>query len=139
MANRTDITYRRAADIDRATRLNSRTELPWGWLARINSSTPITGTSYRWLYAWSEATFGGTTPYTPALKTSGMAGNALSVSELSNGTNYSYGVAASNLPAGFVPKAIPNNTYVWIVPFRASNGGEIYLIVNTQAIDGVCP
>ena len=114
-------------------------ELPWGWLARIDSSSPISGSSYRFLYAWSEGTFAGTSPYSPSVKTGGMTGNALSVSELSNGTSYSYGVLAANLPAGFLPKAIPNGTYVWVVPFRAVNGAELYLIVNAQAIDGVCP
>jgi hypothetical protein len=138
--NRTDLAYRRSTDLDRATRAVQGSELPWGWLAIINSSAPISGSSYRFLYTWTEATFAGTTPYAPTAKTGGMTGSALSVSELgNNGTRYSYGVLASTLPAGFLPKAIPNNTPVWIVPFRAVNGAELYLIVNTQAIDGVCP
>ena len=50
----------------------------------------------------------------------------------------SYGVAIGTLPAGFAPVPIPNGTYVLCVPHRITNGTLIWLIVNTQAIDGVC-
>ena len=119
--------------------MSNPSELPWGWLAKITGSTAIATTVNRYLYSWVEASFAGTAPYAPSVKANGMAGNALSVSELSNGTTVSYGVLYANIGAGFAPVAIPTNTYVWIVPFRAANGAELYLIVNTQAIDGACP
>lgn len=136
---RTDLQYRRQANLDRASRAANPSELPWGWLARITGSAPIATTINRYLYTWVEATFAGTAPYAPAVKTGGMSGQALSVSELSNGATVSYGVTYANIPPGFAPVAIPTNTYVWIVPARAANGTELYLIVNAQAIDGACP
>jgi len=33
---------------------------------------------------------------------------------------------------------IPRGTYVFIVPYRGSDGTLLWLIVNTQAIDGTC-
>jgi hypothetical protein len=133
------IDARRIGDLERAARAVDLYPPLTGWLGKVTSSTLITGTTARYLYAWVEATFGGSSPYTPAVKSDGISGNAISVSELSNGTYASYGVTVSNIPTGFSLKAIPVNTYVWVVPFRASDGTEIYLIVNTQAIDGVCP
>jgi hypothetical protein len=133
------IDTRRIGDLERAARAVDPYPPLSGWLAKVTSASLITGTTARYLYAWTEATFAGTSPYTPSLKTDGISGNAISTSELTNGTYVSYGVTVSNIPTGFSPKAIPVNTYVWVVPFRASDGTEIYLIVNTQAIDGVCP
>jgi hypothetical protein len=136
---RTDLQYRRQANLDRASRASNPSELPWGWLARITGSSPIATTINRYLYTWVEAAFAGTAPYAPTTKTSGMSGNALCISELGNGTYVANGVTYANIPPGFAPVAIPTNTYVWIVPARAANGAEIYLIVAVQAIDGACP
>lgn len=138
MAGVNDIQRRRVTDAERAARTVDPYPVPSGWLAKITGSTLITGTTARYKYTWVEATFGGTTPYTPTVKTGGISGDALSVSELSNGSKVSYGVTVASIPAGFSPVAIPTNAYVWIVPFRASDGSEMYLIVNTQAIDGAC-
>ena len=51
---------------------------------------------------------------------------------------YAYGVAKTNIPAGFAPQQIPVNTFVVGVPWWCDDGTGIYLIINTQAIDGVC-
>lgn len=67
---------------------------------------------------------------------------AFSISELGNGptpANYSYGVPATDIPAGFDPVPIPAGTPVVCIPYRSKNHGEFhYLIINTQAITGSC-
>lgn len=110
-------------------------------LGKVTGSTAIAGGAvYRWEYDWEEATITGTTPGT---KTDGIgAQKAFSVSELSNTatpTTYAYGVPSGDLPAGFVPKAIPTGTFVMLSAFRKSDGTLIWLIINTQAISGTCP
>jgi len=60
------------------------------------------------------------------------------MSEMSNGLTVGYGVTVSTIPAGFNPVAIPTNTAVWVVPQRVSDGNMMWLILNTQAIDGAC-
>jgi len=106
-------------------------------LAVITGSTLISGSTKRYTYTWAEATFAVTTPST---KSGGLTGSAISVSELSNdATNkYAYGVDPTNLPGTFDAVAIPTGTYVFIVPYRGSDGDLQWLIVNTQAIDGTC-
>ena len=109
-----------------------------GMLARIVSSALIATTVNRYLYQWEEAWVAGAAPYGTLAKTDALSGSALSVSELGNGTYVAYGVTYSNIPAGFAPVAIPNGTPVWIVPSRKNNGELVWLILNTQAIDGTC-
>jgi hypothetical protein len=109
-----------------------------GMLARIVSSALIATTVNRYLYQWEEAWIGGAAPYTTVAKTNALSGAALSVSELGNGTYVAYGVTFGGIPAGFAPVAIPNGTPVWIVPSRKNNGELVWLILNTQAIDGTC-
>ena len=106
-------------------------------LARITSATLISGSTKRYTYGWEEATFAVTTP---SAKSGGITGTAISVSELSNDAtgDYSYGVDPTNLPGSFDAVAIPTGTYVFIVPYRGSDGALTWLIVNTQAIDGEC-
>jgi hypothetical protein len=132
----------RAQSIDRASR-ELETEPPvWGVLARITSAASIvTGTgSYRWLYQWEEIQVGAAPNYLPTLKSGGITGSAVSVSELGNTlTAVAYGVLLANIAAGFAPVRIPNQTPVWIVPHRQTDGTLLWLIVATQAIDGVCP
>jgi hypothetical protein len=81
--------------------------------------------------AASRHTAGGAAPNFPAF----------SISELGNTANvYSYGVPNAHLQTGIVPVRIPNGTPVlcW-VPFRlGNNGNQHYLIINTQAITGIC-
>lgn len=106
-------------------------------LVRITGASAISGATKRWTYTWEEATFAVTTP---SAKSGGLTGSAISVSELSNDatSRYSYGVDPTNLPGTFDAVAIPTGTYVFIVPYRGSDGALTWLIVNTQAIDGTC-
>lgn len=132
----------RAADIQRAATSHDAPELINGCLARITGATVITSASsvYRWLYTWTEATIGAAPSYTPAVKSGGIAGNAVSVSETGNTlTTVAYGILISHLPVGFLPVRIPNDTAVWVVPNRCSDGTLLWVIINTQAIDGTCP
>lgn len=112
---------------------------PIPYLLAVITGTPglISGSTKRYTYDWAEATFTGTTPST---KSGGLTGSAISVSELSNDatSKYSYGVDPANLPGTFDAVAIPSGTYVFIVPYRGSDGTLLWLIVNTQAIDGTC-
>jgi hypothetical protein len=116
---------------------NSMESAPALILARVTNYTAIS--NYRWTYDWEQAEVTGTTP---ALKATGIAGQALSVSELSNGappTFYSYGVPSADLPGTFQPKPIPVGTYVILSSFRRTDGSLMWLIINTQAISGACP
>lgn len=104
--------------------------------------TAATGTAvpYQWLYNWSEAELISASPYTVAAKATGVQGTAVSMSELGNNAGrVAYGVTVAGIPAGFAPARIPNATPVWIVPWRQNNGTLLWLILNTQAIDGACP
>lgn len=110
-------------------------------LAKVTDATEITTGSYRrWLYTIVEATIGTTTNYIPTNSANEGAYYALSASELSNpGTYYSYGVQKANVPAGFDAVRIPTNTYVVAMKWWRQDGTSIYIIINTQAIDGACP
>jgi hypothetical protein len=113
-------------------------------LMEVTAWTLIAGSDARYNYIVREAYVGGSTPYTPTNSGySGLTYDALSVSELSNGTNplvgyYSYGILKTHLPVGFGATHIPVGTFVLCVPHNKTNGGVVYLIINTQAIDGVC-
>ena len=100
-----------------------------------------TGTAvpYQWLYQWAAADIVSASPYTVVQKPVGLTGNAVSMSELGNGAKTSYGVTVASLPAGFQPVRIPDGTPVWLVPWRMDNGVLIWVIINTQAVDGECP
>lgn len=138
----TDPAYRRAQDFDRASREFPQEEPLWGCLAIVTGSTAITTGvgGYRWLYTWTEAQVGAAPNYLAAAKTGGISGQAISVSELGNTlTTVAYGILLANIAAGFAPVKIPTNTPVWVVPHRQTNGNLLWLIVNTQAIDGACP
>lgn len=114
-------------------------------LAKIESSSLISTTDKRYLYTVSEYVVNESTPFAPVASANTATLTALSVSELSNGTNpatgyYSYGVSKATLAGtGFVATVIPNGTFVLMVPHRKSSGTLVWLIINTQAIDGVCP
>lgn len=132
----------RAQSIDRASRQLEDEPPIVGLLARVTSAASIvTGSgSFRWLYQWEEIQVGPASNYLPTVKSGGITGSAVSVSELGNTlTQVAYGVQLSNIPAGFAPVRIPNQTPVWVVPHRQTDGTLLWLIVNTQAIDGVCP
>lgn len=108
-------------------------------LMKVTAATAISGATKRWKYTVQPARVGAGPTYTPALEVA-IDAPALSVSELSNDTLslYSYGVDPTNLPGSFDAKQIPVGAYVLCVPHAAADGEFIYLIVNTQAIDGTC-
>lgn len=107
-------------------------------LGKITGATSIPGSTTRWLYDWEEASIDPANAL--AVKSNGLtAQKALSVSELGNtATSVAYGVNPVNLPAGLLPVRIPNDTAVLLFPYRRNDGSLIWLIVNTQAIDGTC-
>jgi len=123
----------------------SRAQLPGvesshGQLMKVTASSLLGGTDRRYLYdVVKQIVQPAASSYVPTAAADTATQKALSVSELSNGVNpYSYGVTKANIPAGFAAVAIPNGTWVWCVPHRVTDGTFIWLIVNTQAIDGVC-
>ena len=110
-----------------------------GLLVKIGSSSAIASNPYMFLYEWSECQVDAN--YRPVVKTNGLGGLAISISELGNyGTAYvAHGVANANIPTGFAPVKINVGAMAWIVPSRRDTSSELlWLIVNVQAIDGVC-
>lgn len=127
------------SDIERVRRWTLHDPPSSGLLAIVTGSTG-TAVPYQFLYSWSEAELISASPYTVAAKSLGVQGTAVSMSELGNNAGrVAYGVTVANIPAGFAPAPIPASTPVWIVPWRQNNGTLLWLILNTQAIDGACP
>ena len=96
--------------------------------------------AYRWTYQVTQAWMQGA-GYVP--RPNGLSFSpAYSVSELSTANLVpqvvGYGTIVANLPAGFVPVQIPVGSAVVVTPHRKSDGTLVWLIINTQAIDGVC-
>ena len=110
--------------------------------AVVTNATAISGRYERWVYQCSEAWVGPAPTYDTAARPDGRTyPTCLSVSENGNGvlpTRISYGVNTSNLLGSFGAVRIPNGTPVVMTPHRNSDGTLIWLIVNTQAIDGTC-
>jgi hypothetical protein len=108
-------------------------------LLEVLTATLISGSTFRYLYTVQTARVGNAPTYTPAAEGADIM-NALSVSELSNVANgpIAYGTDIDNLPTGFAPVNIPTGTYVLGVPHNLADGTFIWLIVNTQAVDGTC-
>ena len=128
-------------DLNRAGRDYPTPSPYYPTLMKVTDASAISGQDKRWLYTVVEATIDTGASYSPALSVNTGAYSALSVSELTNNmaTNtYSYGVAKANVPAGFSAVQIPIGTYVMCVPYWRSDSSPIYLIINTQAIDGTC-
>ena len=138
--NRNTIWARRQADLARVTAQPLPIEPVTSQLMRITDFSVIDAATWRYKYKVRRARVGNSTGYVPGLVTTDpQTDDALSVSELSNASDYvSYGVLKTNIPQGFAPKAIPINTYVMCVPGRTLDGTFIWFIVNTQAIDGQC-
>ena len=113
----------------------------WMRLCRVTDSTLIAGSDKRYLYSVREAIVQpSSSSWVPTLSVNDPVYTALSVSELSNTmSHYSYGIQASNIPAGFSAQSIPVDSWVMCTPHRCTDGTLIMLIVNTQAIDGSCP
>lgn len=129
------------ADLERARKALPQPTPYYPTLMKITDASAISGQDKRWLYTVVEATIDTGASYSPALSVNTGSYSALSVSELTNNmaTNtYSYGVAKTNVPAGFSAVQIPVGTYVMCVPYWRSDSTSIYLIINTQAIDGTC-
>lgn len=141
-----DNTKRKSFDINRAT-VNDRGSMD----SRLNlfvvtASTAISGASYRWLYTIKPAQISEATPYSPSqLSGADPAGYpALSISELGNDVTgspnrkYAYGVLESDLSGTLVPVKIPTGTPVMAYGWNRAGGTTTYLIINTQALSGVC-
>jgi len=126
-------------DINRASRQLATPDVVQHKLMKVTNFSLIGGSYKRYLYTVREATMGGGSPYAPTNSVNEGTYSALSVSELSNQGDYvSYGVLKTNIPAGFQAQPIPIGTYVMALPWWSSSGTCIYMIVNTQAIDGQC-
>lgn len=140
--NRNTVWARKSSDLARVTSQAPRLEPVTSQLMQVVSSTVISATNFRWKYTLRRAQVGVAGSYVPALTADTQTETGLSVSELSNATGFgwvSYGITRTLIPAGFAPVAIPNGTYVMTVPHRISDGTLVWLIINTQAIDGACP
>lgn len=108
-------------------------------LMKVVGSTLITGSDKRYLYTLREAVVAAPPNYSPTQSVNTPQYYGLSVSELSNaGPTYAYGITAGNVPAGFNAVAIPNDSYCAAFPHYTNTGDVVFLIVNTQAIDGAC-
>ena len=108
-------------------------------LMKVVSSTLITGSDKRYVYTLREAVVAAPPTYSPTQSVNAPTYTGLSVSELSNaGPTYAYGITAGNVPAGFNAVAIPNDSYCAAFPHYSTTGDVVFLIVNTQAIDGAC-
>ena len=114
-------------------------EAPPFLLVRITGATAISGATKRWTYDWEAAKLTGTTPAAKGY-VGAQTGTAISVSELSNDatSTYSYGVDPANLPGSFDAVRIPDGAFVIVFPYRDFDGALVWLIPNTQAIDGEC-
>lgn len=107
-------------------------------MAEITDSTPLPGTTNRWLYTWVQANIGTTSAY---LFSSGAElwykGSALNVIEAANTAAFvGPGIVLANIPAGFSVK--PVEGFVLIYPGRRTDGSPIWLFCVPNAIDGVC-
>ena len=127
------------ADLERARKALPQPAPYYPTLMKVTAASAIAGQDKRWLYTVVEATVDSTSSYVPTVSVNTGSYSALSVSELSNiGSFVSYGVLKTSIPAGFSAKAIPIGTNVLCVPYWRSDSSSIYLIINTQAIDGTC-
>jgi hypothetical protein len=129
-----------AVDVQRA-----RTDLPVYEgqalrLFKIVNATSISGQDARWTYGLQRVVVEPSSGSYVAVNSATTARTTgISVSELSNpGTSYSYGILASNIPTGFAAVRIPTGTIVAAFPVKLTDGALLWIIVNTQAIDGQC-
>ena len=124
-----------------------RSETVPSLLVKIESATPIAGTSSRWLYTWTRAeiqptSVGSGHDFLARAGEAYYAGNALNICEAANTSTYvGPGIDPANIPAGFDVQ--PISGFVHIFPMRrktASNeGGELmWCFYSCNAIDGTC-
>lgn len=131
---------RHRRDLDRVGKEMPRFEpAPALMLGKVTQATVFASNPYRWTYTVEEAWMSGTGV---VVRPNGITMTAYSVSELGNPAtliaSFSYGVNGANLPAGWVPVQIPVGTPVILSAHRRADGSLVWLIINTQAIDGVC-
>jgi hypothetical protein len=140
VGNLNTIEGRRQRDLARVIAAQPPIEPVTVQLMRVTGFTGIDIPNWRYKYDVRRAQVGTPPNYVPNVTTNALVEPALSVSELTNtvGNYVSYGVLQATIPAGFVPQPIPVGTYVLCVPHRGTDGALVWLIVNTQAIDGVC-
>lgn len=109
-------------------------------LFKVRSATAISGQDARWTYSLDRVVVqpSSSSYLTTASQTTARY-TGISLSELSNAlTFYSYGVQEGNIPTGFAAVRIPNNAIVAAFPLYMTDGDTMWIIVNTQAIDGQC-
>lgn len=131
---------RHRRDLDRVGKEMPRFEAaPALVLGKVTQATVFPSNPYRWTYTVAEAWMSGTNCVT---RPNGITMTAYSVSELGNPATlaqwFSYGVDGANLPGGWVPVQIPVGTPVILSAHRRADGSLVWLIINTQAIDGTC-
>lgn len=137
-------TSRALVDIERA-----RTEVPPApapalRLFKITAAALIPGSDKRYVYSMTRAVIRKKNAslvdtYEPEDSDTNARYKGVSISELSNaGVAYSYGVLKTNVPAGFAAVAIPDGSYVLAFPMAMADGGTVWIIINTQALDGSC-
>lgn len=124
-----------------------RSETVPSLLAKIESATPIAGTSYRWLYTWTRAEIQPTTTgsghdFATRAGEAYYAGECLNICEADNTASFvGPGIDPANIPAGFSVQ--PISGYVHIFPMRrktiSAAGGELmWCFYSCNAIDGTC-
>ena len=125
-------TSRALVDIER-----SRTEVPPApapamRLFKITAAALIPGSDKRYIYSMTRAVIKKKNAslvdtYEPEDSDTNARYKGVSISELSNA-----------VPTGFAAKAIPDGSYVVAFSMPMVDGGVVWIIVNTQAIDGTC-
>lgn len=145
MIGRRDQLDRRREDIDRATRDRRQFEpAPMLVLGSITAAMQLPDNNqFRWRYSVAEIWMKAAPATGYELRPNGLTiTEAFSVSELGNFPSppitFSYGITYANIPVGWQPVRIPDNTPVILSAHRAADGRLVWLIINTQAIDGIC-
>jgi len=150
--NRTTINKIRNSSIGAAKADAERTQRITGQriphlLAKIDSSTAISGAVNRWLYTWTVAelqptSVGSGHDFTKRTGELWLTGQALNVCEAANTSTFvGPNVQVSNIPTGFSVKPVAG--FVLIYPSHRANvsgaGGEImWMFYAANSIDGVC-
>jgi hypothetical protein len=111
-------------------------------LMKVTAAAAISGATSRWKYTVQPARVGAAPTYTPALEVA-ISADALSVSELSNDATRRLQLRRrSDEPTRHFRRGrrYPVGSYVFMraVPRTADGDLHLWLIINTQAIDGEC-
>ena len=133
------------AERDRRARVEAERQMYL--LAKIEDSSAIAGTSYRYLYTWTRAeiklsSVGSGKDFQVRASESYYTGTAVNICEAANTATFiGPGINPANIPAGFAFKPIQG--YVLLFPQRrmkvGSAGSELVLcFYAANAIGGVC-